>query len=538
MKKFFEKHDLVKLSLGLILLCLLLTWIIPEVSFSTGEAVIGDYNRIGIFNFFTYGLLGMYYFTVLVTFIFVVGAFYQFLSKLGAYQKLTDKIANKIKGKEILFSLIVSFVLAALASILNEQMLLFAFIPFIITICNKANMNKLISFITTFGAVLVGVLGSTISTKIAGMNVNYLYLEFTDSLLAKIIMFAIAYLVYSLFSVLYMKKNIANNKEKKTIIGFYIALVDIAALCFLAFYKFSHHMIYFYVLLGLSVVGLIAYIVYSIKTSKNKKKVKKSTKKEKEEALEVVTEDLFKNEIKNSEKSNMIPLIIVSVIAVIVLLLAYIPWTYVFEVDWFTNAYNWVMELNLFGKPVFSYFLDGVTEFGTWDLFGAQAVMLLSILVLKICYKVSLDDTLEAIGEGFKKVSKLVVILLMAYAILILAVLFPTVPTIVSKLLGTKFNVFGSVLAGLLSGLFNGEYQYALNLIYYNFYLLYPDNLSVVGFILQTTFGLMSFITPASALLFVGLSYNDVKYKDWFKYIWKFLLIMLAVIIVIAFIIK
>lgn len=543
MKKFLEKHDLVKLSISMILICLILSWVVKPISFgSTGEMVVDEMKRIGIFNFFTYGLLGMYYFTVMVTFIFVVGAFYQFLSKIGAYQKLTDKIASKIKGKEILFSLIVSFILAALSSILNEQVVLFAFIPFIITLCNKANMNKMISFVTTFGAVLVGVIGSTISTKVVGINVNYFSTKFTDSLLLNIIFFGIAYLVYSLLQVLYMKKNIKDNKEKKTIIGFYATIIDIAALCFLAFYKFSHHMIYFYVLLGLSVLALIAYIVYTLKFAKNKKSVKKTKKSsketDKEVALEVVSEDLFKNEIKNSDKSNIIPLVIVGVLFVIITLLAYIPWTYVFEVDWFTKAYKWVMELNLFGKPVFSYILGGVAEFGTWDLFALQAVMFLTILVLKACYKVSLDDTIQAIGDGFKKVSKLVVVLLLSYAILEFAVLFPTIPAIVSKLLGDKFNVFTTLLSGILSGLFNSEYQYALNLIYYNFSTLYTENLNVISYLLQSTYGLMSFITPASALLFVGLSYTDVKYKSWIKYIWKFLLIMLVVIIAIAFIIK
>ena len=539
MKKFFEKHDLVKLALGMILICLILSWVVPNVDFTTGKAVIGEeYARIGLFNFFTYGLLGMYYFTVLVTYIFVVGAFYQFLSKLGAYQKLTDKIANKVKGKEILFSLITSFIIASLASIINEQIILFAFIPFIITICSKANMGKMVSFITTFGAVLVGVIGSTISTKITGMNVNYLYLEYTDSLLAKIIVFVVAFLVYSLLNVIYMKKNIKDNSEKKTIIGFYLTIVDVIALCLLAFYKFSHHMIYFYVLLGLTVVGLIAYILYVIKFSKNKKTNKKKAKKETENAIEIINEDLFENKVKNSEKTNIIPLIIVFVLTSLILLLAYIPWTTVFGIDWFTKAYNWIMEVNFFGKPVISYVLDGVAEFGAWDLFAAQAVLVISILILKVCYKVSFDDMLQAFCEGFKKVGKVVVVLLLSYAILEFAVLFPTIPTVVAKIIGSKFNVFTTLVSGILSGLFTGEYQYALNLIYYNFYLLYPNNLSVVGFILQTAFGLMSFITPASALLLVGLSYTDVKYKDWFKYIWKFLLIMLAVIVVIAFIIK
>ena len=164
MKKFFEKHDLVKIIFGMILLTAILTWIIPKSDFSTGELVKGEITRIGLFDFGTYGLLGMYYFTVLVMFIIIVGVFYQFLSKLGAYQKLTDSLAKKIKGKEIIFSLIVSFVFAALASIVNEYIVLVAFVPFIVTLCSKAGMDKISSFVATFGAILVGILGSTIST--------------------------------------------------------------------------------------------------------------------------------------------------------------------------------------------------------------------------------------------------------------------------------------------------------------------------------------------------------------------------------------
>ena len=63
-----------------------------------------------------------------------------------------------------------------------------------------------------------------------------------------------------------------------------------------------------------------------------------------------------------------------------------------------------------------------------------------------------------------------------------------------------------------------------------------PD-LNVISILLQSVFGLVSIFAPTSAMLFVGLSYMDIPYKDWIKYIWKFVLIMLVVIIAMAFII-
>ena len=526
MKKFFEKHDLVKITCCMILFTVLLTWIVKQGYFNAGELVVNDITRVGIFDFVTYGLLGMYYFTVLITFLFVVGAFYQFLSNLGAYQKLTDKISERWKGKEILFSLIISFVIAAFASIVNDYFVIIALLPFIITILSKLKVDKIGTYVTTFGAMLVGILGSTISQKVAGMNVQYFTLNITDNLLEKILIFVIAFVVYSLFNILHLKKVLVNNTEKRTIICFFGALLDIGLLVLFLFVK----KLVFYILLGVSVIGWALYIVYMCK---NKAASKKSNKKE----TEVACEDMFSNTVKGSDKAKTLPLIIVGVIAILVTVLAYIPWSNVFGVDWFSKALTKVNETNVFGVPLFSYILGTVNEFGTWDIFGIQVVMVLSIIVLQLCYKVSINDTIESIGEGFKKASKLVVILLLAYVILEFAVMYPVIPTIVGKVLGSKFNVFTTSIAGIITSLFTSEYQYSVNMLYSYFTSAYPDNLNVVSIILQSTYGLVSFFAPSSAIMLVGLSYLEIPYKDWFKYIWKFLVAMLVVIIVMAFII-
>lgn len=521
MKKFFEKHDLVKISLGMILLSLILTWIIPKADFSTGKLVMGDIARMGIFDFFTYGILCIYYFTVMATFIFVLGAFYQFLSKLGAYQKLTDKLGEKVKGKEILFSLIVSFIFAGLASIINEQLVLVAFMPFIITICNKGGMDKISSFVATFGAMLVGILGSTVSTKIVGMNVQYFSLQYTDRIWTKIIFFAVAFIIYSVFNVLYLMK--ASKKEVK---------IETTSDKVIEEKK---------VIVKKATAKKVTKKTTAKKSTSKKSAALAKTADIKEVVVDGVVEentDLFANTVENSETANTIPLIIVGILFILVAILAYLPWTTVFNIDWFTNAYNWVTTTNFFGVPVLSYvFGTTLTEFGSWDLFAIQVVMILTMIVLQLCYRVSVDDFLESIGEGFKKVSKLVMILLLAYIILIFAVIFPIVPTIIGKILTKKFNVFTSVLGGLITGLFTSEYQYAVNLVYSNFSLLYPKNFNVISLILQSTFGLMSFVTPASVFLFVGLSYLNIPYKDWMKYIWKFLLVMLVAIVVMALIV-
>ena len=141
--KRFEKNDLFKITGLMVLLTAILTWLIPYGYFNGGELVTEEITRIGIFDFFTYGLLGLYYFTVLVTFLLVLCGFYQVLSKIPAYQKITSSIAKKLKGKEILFATITSFIIAVITAFINEYFVVIAFLPFIITICSKLKMDKL-----------------------------------------------------------------------------------------------------------------------------------------------------------------------------------------------------------------------------------------------------------------------------------------------------------------------------------------------------------------------------------------------------------
>ena len=89
----------------------------------------------------------------------------------------------------------------------------------------------------------------------------------------------------------------------------------------------------------------------------------------------------------------------------------------------------------------------------------------------------------------------------------------------------------------LITSLFTSEYQYAINIVYSYASSVYASDLKVFAIIFQAIYGLVSFFAPSSAMLLVGLSYLNIPYKDWMKYIWKFLVAMLVVIIVVALII-
>ena len=215
--------------------------------------------------------------------------------------------------------------------------------------------------------------------------------------------------------------------------------------------------------------------------------------------------------------------------------MAYFPWEEVFEIKWFSNALKSIQEYKLFDSTIFAYILGEVKAFGSWDIFGIQALMIITTLLLKWIYKLSFDDFLESFGEGLKKSGKLVVLLLICYLVLEFTVMYPIVTTIVDWFisLSDKFNVVLTTISGLFTSLFTVEYQYTVSLIGAYLKSLFADNVNQIAIILQTTFGLASMIAPSSAILMMGLSLCDIKFKDWLKYIWKFVLIMLVVLVLI-----
>ncbi|MDD4187984.1 MAG: hypothetical protein PHX04_04400 [Bacilli bacterium] len=468
MKKFWEKHDLVKIAGIMVLFTVLLTWIIPQGYWSGSELTITEITRVGIFDFFTYGLLGMYYFTVLVTFLFVLGGFYQVLGKTGGYQKLTDSIAKKLKGKEIVFTLVVSFIIAALTAVVNDYFIILTFLPFVITILSKMKLDKITGLATTFGSVLVGIIGSVYSAKIVGWNVSNLGTDYNSFLWVKLVLFATSFIIFSVLNVLHIRKNL---------------------------------------------------------------KVKKADQ---------INEIFVSEEV--TKKTKIWPVVTIFVSFILISILAYLPWETVFKVGIFATATEWVKTVEILGAPIFSYILGSIESFGafgSWDLFGIQTLMILATLLLKWAYKINWNDYLTAFGEGFKKSAKLVVILLLVYNILEFSVMFPVIPTIIDWIMSltSKFNVVLGTIAGFIPSLFSVEYQYTVQLVGNYFVTTYADFASQFPILLQATYGLAMFFTPASFVLLMGLSYLDVSYKDWLKYIWKFLIAMFVIIVILMLII-
>lgn len=471
MKKFFEKHDLFKLTGIVVLIAVVLSWLFGASYFTDGTLASEDITRIGLFDLTTYSLLGFYYFIVVLMFILIVAGFYKFLGSTEVYNKLTDNIANIFNGKEKILVAVSTLLFASLAGISTEYLVLLGIIPFVISILSKLKVDKITGLISTFGGILVGIIGSTYSTKIVGMladasigvGVTYGY-----ELVGTIILFAIAYLLITYFTLNRMSK-ISDKKD----------------------------------------IALLVDPFITVKETEKKTNKKKSAK-----------------------KISVAPLVVILIVTFVTLILAFIGWETAFGVTVFSEAYKWLTEATLFGETIYAYILGGsLSAFGNWDLLTACGMLFIATLIIKIVYHIPFDKVLDEYAEGFKKISKSIVVVLMVYLVLELSVTYPTIPAIVDMIMGMGSNIGTLFVSGLVTSVFTVDFQYTVSLVgsvFANF-----SNVNVAALALQASYGVYAFIAPSSIVLMLGLSMLDIKYKDYFKFIWKFLLALIAVVMIV-----
>ncbi len=456
-----KKHNLFKLTGGMILLVVLFSWLIPISSFSGEEMVLSEITRIGLTDFTIYSLLSVYYFAIVVTFLLILGGMYEVLARTSGYQTLIAKLTKFLKGKEIEFVLIVSFLFAIVTAFSNEIYQLLIFVPLVITLVLSLKMDKITALCTTFGSILIGVVGSLFSPMIFEYMNTYFSTTYESNAVVKIILFVVTYVLFNFFNVMHLRKTLKDNKVDET------------------------------------------------------------------------KEDKFA--IEETKKGKIWPVVLVLSVLAVFQILAYISWTDVFNIKIFDSFNTWVTSLSVNEVPVISYILGTTSAFGSWDLYIIQGLMVLATIIIAASYQVKLDELLSAFGEGAKKMLKPIIIVLMIYVICIFTVMYPVVPTIISWIMGlsSKFNGILASISVIIGSIFNVEMRYLTSSLAPYFATTFGStaNTPVISLIFQCFYGMVQFVAPTSLILMIGLSYLNIPYKTWMKYIWQFLVGLLILVI-------
>ena len=214
-----KKTGLFKIIMFTLFGILLVSWFVPASYFTDGNLSSLGMYRIGFFDFFQllFGTFEFTYFIQIFILLVSIGALYGVLIKTGKYGALIEKIASKFKGKEQVFLIAAAFLIAALTSVFDYGLLLFIFIPAIISIILAMGYDKITACITTFGAILIGTIGTTLGYNIVGVINEQINGTLTTALPYKIGMFVLCFAALVVYLLKVKKTNKVDKEDAKTI---------------------------------------------------------------------------------------------------------------------------------------------------------------------------------------------------------------------------------------------------------------------------------------------------------------------------------
>lgn len=460
-----KKHNALKVVIITLLLFALLTWILPCATYQTEYTEVGRY-QVGLFDILSYQSTVFGYFGYIALFVLVVGGFYGVLYKTGAYRRMLDSLVKKFKGKEVICLVIVMALFALLTSFAGLQLALLMLFPFVISLVLMMGYNKLAATAVTAGSVAVGLMGTTFSYNTTQVLQQYLSVELTDLIWAKVVLLVLGVAILSLFVFKFGKKAGTKKVEDKN--DFIPEEVKTTK----AKDKDKKHKVKVWPLVLILdlilIVAILGFIPWNNSFSITLF----------EEVTTAITEfELFGFPIFGKILGGVSPFGYWNLVELITLmLLAIIILKFVYKIKW---------------DDVFDGFGKGVRR---------ALVPALIVILIYTCLVLTTYDPYQLVIYKF-----------------ILG-------------LTKGFNIFTTGLVVLISSIFNGDPLHAFYSVlpYFVSVVTDTDNYQLIAVIFQAIYGIVTLVAPTSIPLMLTLAYTNTSYKDWFKYIWKLLVALLV----------
>ena len=476
-----KKNSIIKAITITFLVYIVLSWIIPGGTFTSGEySKTTTITPVGIGDLFIYGVstATTSIFALIAVILLLIGGLYGVMNKTGVYQKVVEGTVKKFSGKEKAFLIISILVFAILSSLTTLTLPLFVMVPFFVAVILLLGFDKMTAMLSTVGAILVGNMGSIFGYNTGGYNyVNYFFgLKVTDNIAFKIILFVLLTAVLMFFT---------------------------------------------------------------LRTSKTEKKVAKKTKKvtkkkeEKTETKEEVIVPLYKK-VEESKKSAA-PLVVILILSVVIALVAMFNWAGALNVEKtiFTTWHENITNVKLNGYPLFANLIGSVNPFGSWSNYEFAMLLIITILVIGFIYNLKIKETYEAAVEGMKEMLPVAVVALFANILLLvvnsaLSTCMITIYNFFFKL-NKGFNFITMSLASFVGSIGYSDFPYLLNSIYDPVTTKYAKHVKEAVFVIQAMYGYAMLLVPTSVGLVAGLQYLNISFKEWFKENWRLLVSLLLV---------
>lgn len=453
-----------------------LTWIIPGGTFSSGTFTKGSTVPLGFGDLFLYPIATsvhqMFVLSALV--VLAIGGLYGVLNKTGILASMVGGLSKKFKGKELLFIAFTTVFYALASTGLNLSLPLFLIIPFSVAVLRTLNFSKIKTFLATFGAIIVGGMTSFVGYNMDGYDyINYfLGVEIKSTIVYSIILFVLTLAILLVFVL------IGNKKDMKI------------------------------------------------------EKTKKGSKKDKEEETkEENVIPLYDKDSKVSKKPTVG--VILFVIAILITFVSMFNWS-ALGIDLFDTIYTKITTVTINDFAIFQKLLGSISAFGYWGNYELIMLVVLTAITIAWVYKVSAKEAMDAFIAGAKKMLPVAIVVIFANLLLytINSTETPFFQTIVNTLIGgaSKFNYFAVAGVSAIGSIFYSSYPYLLFSVYDPITNTMASDANIISITIQAIYGIVSLIVPTSVMLVLGLQYLDISYKEWLKYIWKVILALLVVV--------
>lgn len=481
-----KKNNLFK-AVGIVILAyILLSWIVPIV-YSIGGFKGDVSNQIGFISIISVILETFTGFGAIILYVLLVGAFYGVLKATGAYDKLMDFLTEKATGKERLSLIFVLVSMVIISSITGLDLGLLVVFPLLIGFIVKLGYDKFVALSATAGATLVGMYGATYAGTLYGANNTVLSLE-KNLMWPRLVLLVCGLAALIVFVLKYAKTNkLGGVKVKKE-------------------------------------------IKVSAKKSDTKKVSKTTKKSSKKSAVKTV-----KKEKKDKKERSGLPALIVMCNLLLVVALGTTAWGNIFKKNWFETAHSSWTGVTVGKFKILDKLFGGVDAFGSWltpTRFQTYSLLLvIAMIAIIIIYRTKFEDAFEGFVDGLKSFVVPAILTILACSVFVFVYYNPFISVVTNALLtATKsFNLLTASLYTVINSFFYVDYYYLSYAVLYGIPQTFSDKavLEVFSVMFVSLYSLVMLIAPTSVILLVSLSIADVKYTDWFKFIWKLVLSLL-----------
>lgn len=546
-----KKHNTFKVVLGTLLVFAILSWIIPAAYF---QGTLQDQGRVqaGLFDVFNYSLTSLSYFGHYALYVIFVGGLYGILNKIPAYRNLLDAMVKKVYGKEKVVLSVIMVLFAIIVSVYGIEIEMLLFVPFLVSFILMMGFDKMVAALAVAGSSLVGITGYTYAYGKLSVLLQLLGLDIASDVYVKAMILLVGLVLLIFNTLLYISKNDttkiteikADKKKDAKVEEVKVATkVEEKPVAKKTTKKTTTK-----TTAAKKATSKTATKKTTTKTTTKKASTSKASRKDNKAAAKDDGVIVVKTNLSDDAnafipapvelKQKVWPMVVVLVLATVLVLMAFFPWSSSFALDWFEVASQKVAEFELFGFPLFGKLFGTFQAFGGWQCYDLFFPLSFLALILVLIYKVKLSDALEGFGQGAKKALAPAGIIFVIYTILVLVTYHPFQTNLYAAVLGLSkgFNIATTTIVAFFAGLFNGDISYAFQSVvpYYVSVVTNTDYYSTIGVLFQAVYGITMFVAPTSIILMTTLAYLDIPYTKWLASIWKFVVEFLVIVLIVV----